>query len=132
MKKIKPYFWLTLPILFSQIILFPSQGKAGGAFGAEIYCSMRDGGNEHENSWEAAYAYIKRQKGGFFKISPKQAAGQIVETVVRERDKFEYCIPYLSELYPEQIFEKKNNKDSVSEEDLEAFEANEPFDRYSY
>ena len=48
---------------------------------------MRDGGNEHESSWEAAYTYIKKQKGGFFKVSPKQAAAQIVETVVREQRK---------------------------------------------
>ena len=50
------------------------------AFGAEIFCTMRDGGNDHESSWEAAYAYIKKQKGGFFKVSPKNAAAQITET----------------------------------------------------
>ena len=38
------------------------------AFGAEIFCTMRDGGNDHESSWEAAYTYIKKQKGGFFKV----------------------------------------------------------------
>ena len=63
-----------------------------GTFGAEIFCTMRDGGNEHESSWEAAYTYIKKQKGGFFKVSPKQAASQIIETVVREREKFSYCV----------------------------------------
>ena len=26
-----------------------------GSFGAEIFCTMRDGGNDHESSWEAAY-----------------------------------------------------------------------------
>ena len=49
---------------------------------------MRDGGNDHESSWEAAYSYIKRQKGGIFKVSPKQAAALIIETVVREKDQF--------------------------------------------
>ena len=38
------------------------------SFGAEIFCTMRDGGNDHESSWEAAYTYIKKQKGGFFKV----------------------------------------------------------------
>ena len=37
---------------------------------------MRDGGNDHESSWDAAYSYIKKQKGGFFKVSPKNAAAQ--------------------------------------------------------
>ena len=32
------------------------------AFGAEIFCAMRDGGNDHESSWDAAYTYIKKQK----------------------------------------------------------------------
>ena len=48
-----------------------------GSFGAEIFCTMRDGGNDHESICDAAYTYIKNQKGGFFKVSPKQAAAQI-------------------------------------------------------
>ena len=32
------------------------------AFGAEIFCTMRDGGNDHESSWDAAYTYIKNKK----------------------------------------------------------------------
>ena len=53
-----------------------------GSFGAEIFCTMRDGGKDHESSWEAAYSYIKKQKGGIFKVSPKQAASQITESVI--------------------------------------------------
>ena len=53
------------------------------SFGAEIFCTMRDGGNDHESSWDAAYSYIKKQKGGWFKVSPKNAAAQITETVIR-------------------------------------------------
>ena len=71
-----------------------------GAFGAEIFCTMRDGGNDHESSWDAAYSYIKKQKGGLFKVSPINAAAQITETVVREREKFNYCVEYLNQLYP--------------------------------
>ena len=44
------------------------------SFGAEIFCTMRDGGNDHESSWDAAYTYIKKQKGGIFKVSPKQCS----------------------------------------------------------
>ena len=42
------------------------------SFGAEIFCTMRDGGNEHESSWEAAYTYIKKQKGGILKFLPNK------------------------------------------------------------
>ena len=52
-----------------------------GSFGAEIFCSMRDSGNDHRSSWEAAYTYIKKQKGGIFKVSPKQAASQILSLI---------------------------------------------------
>ena len=71
-----------------------------GTFGAEIFCTMRDGGNDHESSWEAAYSYIKKQKGGIFKVSPKQAASQITESVIRESEKFSYCVEYLDNLHP--------------------------------
>ena len=59
---------LILPIaaIFIPTLLFAPKAISGG-FGAEIFCTMRDGGNEHESSWEAAYTYIKKQKGGFFK-----------------------------------------------------------------
>ncbi len=82
-----------------------------GSFGAEIFCTMRDGGNDHESSWEAAYSYIKRQKGGFFKTSPKQAAAQIIETVVREKDKFSGCVVYLDKLYPDRRLQRKLKKE---------------------
>ena len=32
--------------------------------GAKIYCFMRSSGNDHEVSWNAAYAVIKRQRSG--------------------------------------------------------------------
>ena len=120
-------------------------------FGAEIFCTMRDGGNDHESSWEAAYSYIKKQKKeGLFKVSPKNAAAQITETVIREREKFQYCVEYLDNLYPnrklirelEKAEEKKEkealdraNKRKRLEKELE--ETNEDFteetiDRYSY
>ena len=128
---------------------FPPQLLAG-SFGAEIFCTMRDGGNDHESSWEAAYSYIKRQKGGFFKTSPKQAAAQIIETVVREKDKFSGCVEYLDKLYPDrelqrklkeneklmkkEAIEKENRRKKIEdliEEDNESI-SEESFDRYDY
>ena len=94
---------------FVNFSLFTPKALAG-SFGAEIFCTMRDGGNDHESSWEAAYSYIKRQKGGFFKTSPKQAAAQIIETVVREKDKFSGCVEYLDKLYPDRELQRKLKK----------------------
>ena len=110
-----------------------------GSFGAEIFCTMREGGNDHESSWEAAYSYIKKQKGGFFKTSPNQAASQILETVVREKDKFTYCIEYLDKLYPDRKLQKKQKQkekrrqkiENLIEDDSDDY-SNESFDRYSY
>ena len=121
-----------------------------GSFGAEIFCTMRDGGNDHESSWDAAYTYIKKQKGGFFKVSPKNAAAQITETVIREKDKFQYCVGYLDNLHPnrklirdlqkdkeqrEKEAQDKENRRKKLEKELE--EANKDFseetiERYSY
>ena len=67
--------------------------------GADIYCFMRNGGNTHEPSWEAAYQFIKNKKQGLFKTSPKQAATLIVEEVVQDPAKYEDCINYLGDLY---------------------------------
>ena len=80
----KKLFCITLGII-SALSLQTSKVNAG-SFGAEIFCTMRDGGNDHESSWDAAYTYIKKQKGGIFKVSPKQAASQITETVIRESE----------------------------------------------
>ena len=89
------------------------------SFGAEIFCTMRDGGNDHESSWDAAYAYIKKQKGGLFKVSPKNAAAQITETVIREKEKFSYCVEYLDQLHPN----RKLIRDLEKEEERKEKEA---------
>ena len=133
------------------IPLFFTNAKVNASsFGAEIFCSMRDGGNDHESSWDAAYSYIKKQKGGFFKVSPKNAAAQITETVIREKDKFQYCVGYLDNLHPnrklirdlkkeeerkEKEAKEKEMKRIRLEKELEeaSVELNEEnFDRYSY
>jgi len=124
------------------------------SFGAEIFCTMRDGGNDHESSWDAAYTYIKKQKGGIFKVSPKQAAAQITESVIRDRETFSYCVEYLDQLHPNRKLirdlekeeerkereakdrEKKRKKlekelEEANEEISESF-TDETLDRYSY
>mgnify|MGYP003336696122 FL=1 len=144
----KKLILLTLGI-YTPITVFTSNAYAS-SFGAEIFCSMRDGGNDHESSWDAAYSYIKKQKGGFFKVSPKNAAAQITETVIREKDKFQYCVGYLDNLHPnrklirdlkkeeerkEKEAKEKEMKRIRLEKELEeaSVELNdENFDRYSY
>ena len=131
-----------------------TQKVNASSFGAEIFCAMRDGGNDHESSWDAAYTYIKKQKGGLFKVSPKNAAAQITETVIREREKFSYCIEYLDNLHPnrklildlekedkrrEKEAKDRENKrkklkkelEETNEEISEEF-TDETLDRYSY
>ena len=131
---------LLLPIItiFVPTLLFIPKASAT-SFGAEIFCTMRDGGNDHESSWQAAYSYIKKQKGGIFKTSPKQAAGQIIETVVRERDKFSYCVEFLDQLHPDRKLQLENNRkekrrkqeELLQEKESEDY-SKETFDRYSY
>ena len=121
-----------------------------GSFGAEIFCTMRDGGNDHESSWDAAYTYIKKQKGGIFKVSPKQAAAQITESVIRDRETFSYCVEYLDQLHPnrqlirdiekeekrkEKEARDRANKRKKLEKELEETNdeiTDETLDRYSY
>ena len=138
MKKYKIKKLLFFLLLLAPTTFFVSEASAGG-FGAEIFCTMRDGGNDHESSWKAAYSYIKKQKGGLFKIKPNRAASQIVETVVRERDKFSYCVEYLDQLYPDRKLQMENNRKEKRKKEAELLKekrnanySEEKFDRYSY
>jgi len=110
----KKLIFLTLGIIFP---LSTQTSKVyAGSFGAEIFCTMRDGGNDHESSWEAAYTYIKKQKGGFFKVSPKQAAAQITESVIRDRETFSYCVEYLDQLHPNRKLIRDLEKEADKKE----------------
>ncbi len=153
MQKFKKKLIFTTLAIISPLFFQTSTVNAG-SFGAEIFCTMRDGGNDHESSWDAAYTYIKKQKGGFFKVSPKQAAAQITESVIRDKETFTYCVEYLDQLHPnrklirdlqkeeerkEKEAKQKENKRKQLEKELE--EANSDFnenfsentiDRYSY
>ena len=144
----KKLIFLTLGIIYP-LSLYTSKVSAG-SFGAEIFCTMRDGGNDHESSWDAAYSYIKKQKGGIFKVSPKQGAAQITESVIRDRETFGYCVQYLDKLHPnrqlirdlkkekeaqeKEAQEKEQNRKRLEKELEEVNEAfsEETIDRYSY
>ena len=146
--KLKKNMLLTLGILAP--LVFSISKVNAGSFGAEIFCTMRDGGNDHESSWDAAYTYIKKQKGGIFKVSPKQAAAQITESVIRDRETFSYCVEYLDQLHPnrqlikdlekeekrkEKEAKDRENKRKKLEKELEDTNnsfSEETFDRYSY
>ena len=139
MKNLKKKKFILLTLGIFTPLTFTTPKVNASSFGAEIFCTMRDGGNDHESSWEAAYTYIKKQKGGLFKVSPKQAASIITETVIREGEKFSYCVEYLDNLHPnrklEQEAKNKERKRKRLEKELE--EANEEFtdeaiERYSY
>ena len=110
----KKFIFLTLGILTP--LAFTTSRINAGSFGAEIFCNMRDSGNDHRSSWEAAYTYIKKQKGGIFKVSPKQAASQITETVIREREKFSFCIEYLNNLHPDRKLQRELQKERKKKE----------------
>ena len=154
MQRLKNKKLILLAFGIFTLLTFTTSKVNASAFGAEIFCTMRDGGNDHESSWDAAYTYIKKQKGGLFKVSPKNAAAQITETVIREREKFSYCIEYLDNLHPnrklirdlekEEERKEKEAKDredkrkrlekeleDTNEEISEEF-SNDTLDRYSY
>ena len=148
----KELIYITLGVITP--LSFHTLKVNAGSFGAEIFCTMRDGGNDHESSWDAAYTYIKKQKGGIFKVSPKQAAAQITESVIRDRETFSYCVEYLDQLHPNRQLirdlekeEKRKEKEAQNREkkrkklEQELEETNkeiseefteETLDRYSY
>ena len=105
--------------------------------GADIYCFMRNGGNTHEPSWEAAYQFIKNKKQGLFKTSPKQAASLIVEEVVQDPAKYEDCINYLGDLYTGETSAIEANGDQENKinsliKSTEKSPKGKSIDRYDY
>ena len=107
--------------------------------GADIYCFMRNGGNTHEPSWQAAYQFIKNKKQGLFKTSPKQAASYIIEEVVQDPTKYKDCISYLGDLYTGNSSSQKlsdnnelDNKVDSLIETTEKTPKGKTIDRYDY
>jgi len=102
--------------------------------GADIYCFMRNGGNTHEPSWQAAYQFIKSKQQGLFKTSPKQAASLIVEEVVQDPIKYEGCIRYLGDLYTGDTTPVDLSKDNEVQDEEKTKKAPKGtyIDRYNY
>ncbi len=96
-----------------------------GKKGAQIYCFMRTNGNEHEVSWNAAYAVIKRQTSGIFKTSPKHAAVMIIETVVQNPSEYKNCGSHLGDLFAKSNTNNDNINNSYDSKTTTK-------DRYSY
>ena len=131
-----------LPISLICLVCSASLGLKSNAAvtnGADIYCFMRNGGNTHEPSWQAAYQFIKSKQQGLFKTSPKQAASLIVEEVVQDPTKYKDCINYLGDLYTgdSSSIEVSSEKEFETEVNslIESTEKNpkgKNIDRYDY
>ncbi|HJL68238.1 MAG TPA: DUF6554 family protein [Prochlorococcaceae cyanobacterium Gl_MAG_24] len=110
-----------------------------GKKGAKIYCFMRSNGNNHEVSWSAAYAVIKRQGGGLFKSSPEHASVMITEAVVEEPNGYPNCGQYLGDLFSsskESVNatdkETNSNSDTSSDTSSTVPSSNDSEQRYEY
>ena len=55
MQRLKQKKLILLTIGLLTPLVFSTSKVNSSSFGAEIFCSMRDGGNDHESSWHAAY-----------------------------------------------------------------------------
>tara|TARA_B100000700_G_C14553957_1_gene627940 strand:+ start:96 stop:488 length:393 start_codon:yes stop_codon:yes gene_type:complete len=90
--------------------------KDTGEKGAQIYCYMRNSGNEHEVSWNAAYEVIKRQAHSLFKTSPKHGAVMIIEAVVNDPEEYQACGNYLGDLFGGSNLKEDDLKDNKIQE----------------
>ena len=88
-------------IISSQAVLLADEGLTGKK-GAKIYCFMRESGNNHNVSWNAAYSTIKRKGRGLLKTSPEHASVMITEAVVNDPVNFPDCGQYLGDLFIEK------------------------------
>ena len=101
--------------------------------GAKIYCFLRSSGNDHEVSWKAAYAVIKRQRSALFKTSPEHASVMITEAVVQDPGNFPDCGQFLGDLFggntQPATAATLGNSSSITESTIES---TEDITRYSY
>ena len=98
---------------------------------------MRSSNNDHNVSWEAAYALIKRQKSGVFKTSPEHAAVMIAEAVVEDPGSYPDCGRYLGDLFgggkgsAKSLDSVLNSTDSSDSSSFNSSNSSDD-DRYSY
>ncbi|CAK6687048.1 DUF6554 family protein [Synechococcus sp. CCY9201] len=93
---------LPVAVLFGGAATLPSRAQGSsdaGSKGAQVYCFMRGAGNNHQVSWDAAYALIKRQSASLFKTSPEHGAVMITEAVVQNPGTYPDCGRFLGDLY---------------------------------
>ena len=132
---------LLLPLAgLAGLSLTPLEAIAGtpeAVKGAKIYCYMRNSDNDHQVSWEAAYALIKRQKSGMFKTSPEHAAVMITEAVVEDPGSYPNCGQYLGDLFgggkgsAKSLDSVLNSTDSSDSSSFNSSNSSDD-DRYSY
>ena len=132
---------LLLPLAgLAGLSLTPLEAIAGtpeAVKGAKIYCFMRNSDNDHQVSWEAAYALIKRQKSGMFKTSPEHAAVMITEAVVEDPGSYPNCGQYLGDLFgggkgsAKSLDSVLNSTDSSNSSSFNSSNSSDD-DRYSY
>jgi hypothetical protein len=102
--------FLLAPCLFVSMALglgFPSlvrpalagSDNSPGGKGAQVYCFMRNNGNNHQVSWEAAYGVVRGQSSGLFKTSRERAAVMITEAVVQNPATYPDCGRFLGDLF---------------------------------
>ena len=103
-----------------------------GEKGASVYCFMRNSGNNHAVSWEAAYHIIKRQRSSLFKTSPKHAAVMITETVVQNPGKYQNCGPFIGDLFTPPNEDQYPIQEEIVSEEPEIPSELKKGDRYSY
>ena len=109
---VMPALMLTAASLsFGQAAHSATEPSGPAAKGAQVYCFMRNSGNNHEVSWLAAYALIKRQSASLFKTSPEHAAVMITEAVVQNPGTFPDCGKYLGDLYANAVQEQQKQKE---------------------
>ncbi len=133
MRRQKTLFLIPFSIaVLTLTYVFGGQAAKAGSQAVDIYCVMRDGGNTHAASWQAAYISLKNERGGLFKISPRQAATIIVQQVVGNTEKYDDCIQFLGDLYPkpkpEDMIQDNINLDETQASKKEDYIE----DRYNY
>lgn len=126
-----------LPALLFAAAAIPStraveNPSSPAAKGAQVYCFMRNSGNNHEVSWQAAYALIKRQSASLFKTSPEHAAVMITEAVVQNPGTFPDCGKYLGDLYASAVQQQQDQKQQAEPSGSASGGSQTRGERYAY
>ncbi len=136
MASLRTRFAVLLPLAGMLLAAAPAEAASRDSKkGAQVYCYMRSNGNDHDVSFKASYALIKRQSSGVFKTSPEHAAVMITETVVEEPGSYPDCGRYLGDLFGAKTSKKSSSSKSASMNSTSNAEASTDWDaddRYSY